>query len=146
MGSCTWPRVGQRLRSEDAARREGTLPPDRTVALVEQVAGALDAAHNAGVVHRDVKPGNILVEPRPEGDHAYVCDFGLARHIASAGSLTGDRGFLGTLAYVAPEQIEGSALDSHADVYSLGCVLFECLRGVSAPFVREATSHWCTPT
>jgi serine/threonine-protein kinase len=118
-------------------RRHGTLAPERAVAIVEQVAGALDAAHESGVVHRDVKPGNILVETHRGGDHAYVCDFGLARHITSAGSLTGDRGFLGTLAYVAPEQIEGAGVDRRADVYSLGCVLFECLAG-SPPFVRES--------
>ncbi len=118
-------------------RREGALEPDRGIAIVAQVAAALDAAHDSGLVHRDVKPGNILVETRPGGEHAYICDFGLARHAASVGSLTGDSGFVGTLGYVAPEQIEGGPIDGRADVYSLGCVLFECLAG-SAPFERES--------
>jgi serine/threonine-protein kinase len=118
-------------------RREGRLEPDRAVALVEQVAAALDAAHAAGLVHRDVKPGNILVVPDANGDHAYVCDFGLARHVSSVSSLTGERGFVGTIDYVPPEQIEGGTIDGRADVYSLGCVLYECLAG-TRPFDRES--------
>ncbi len=114
-------------------RREGRLEPERAVGLVRQVAEALDAAHAAGLVHRDVKPGNVLVE----GEHAYVCDFGLARHVSSVGSLTGDRGFVGTVDYVAPEQIRGAAVDGRADVYALGCVLFECIAG-ERPFERES--------
>ncbi len=117
-------------------RREGRLDPERALELVGQVAEALDAAHAAGLVHRDVKPGNILVAERAEGEHAYVCDFGLARHVSSVSSLTGDRGFVGTIDYVPPEQIEGGTIDGRADVYSLGCVLFECLAG-ARPFDRE---------
>jgi serine/threonine-protein kinase len=117
-------------------RREGRLEPERTVSLVQQVAAALDVAHSAGLVHRDVKPGNILVAPEADGDHAYVCDFGLARHVSSVSSLTGERGFVGTIDYVPPEQIEGGTIDGRADVYSLGCVLFECLAG-RRPFDRE---------
>jgi serine/threonine protein kinase/ABC-type oligopeptide transport system substrate-binding subunit len=118
-------------------QREGKLEPERALALVEQVASALDAAHGAGLVHRDVKPANILVTPAVEGERAYVCDFGLARHVTSASSLTGERGFVGTIDYVPPEQIEGGTVDGRADVYSLGCVLFECLTGVR-PFDRES--------
>jgi serine/threonine-protein kinase len=118
-------------------RREGRLDARRAVDLVGQVAEGLDAAHAAGLVHRDVKPGNILVAELPEGEHAYVCDFGLARHVSSVGSLTGDRGFVGTIEYVAPEQIEGAPVDRRADVYSLCCVLFECLAG-ERPFDRES--------
>ena len=118
-------------------RDEGRLEPERAVALVEQVAGALDAAHAAGLVHRDVKPGNILVASAEDGEHAYVCDFGLARHVSSVSSLTGDRGFVGTIDYVPPEQIEGGTVDGRADVYSLGCVLYECLAGVR-PFDRDS--------
>ena len=81
----------------------------------------------AGLVHRDVKPGNILVADDPDGgEHAYICDFGLARHVSSVSSLTGERGFVGTIDYVPPEQIQGGTIDGRADVYSLGCVLFEC--------------------
>jgi len=116
-------------------REEGRLEAERAVALVEQVASALDEAHGKGLVHRDVKPGNILVSGNPE--NAYVCDFGLARHVASVSSLTGERGFVGTIDYVPPEQIEGSPVDARADVYSLGCVLYECLVGLR-PFERDS--------
>jgi serine/threonine protein kinase len=118
-------------------REEGRLDPERAVRLVEQAAGALDAAHAAGLVHRDVKPGNILVGSGTVGEHGYVCDFGLARHVSSVSSLTGDRGFVGTIDYVPPEQIEGGAVDARADVYSLGCVLYECLAGVR-PYDRDS--------
>lgn len=120
----------------DLLSREGALEPARTLHLLEQVAGALDAAHAAGLVHRDVKPANILVAGEPGEEHAYVCDFGLARHLSSVSSLTGDRGFVGTIDYVPPEQIAGGSIDRRADVYSLGCVLYECLTG-ERPFERE---------
>ena len=106
-------------------KREGALEPRRAIGLLSQVAEALDVAHAAGLVHRDVKPGNILVR----GEDAYLCDFGLARHVSSVSSLTSERGFVGTIDYVAPEQIQGGTLDRRADVYALGCVLFECLGG-----------------
>jgi tRNA A-37 threonylcarbamoyl transferase component Bud32 len=118
-------------------RREGRLEPGRALNFAAQVAEALDAAHAAGLVHRDVKPGNILVTAGPGREQACVCDFGLARHVSSVGSLTGDRGFVGTIDYVPPEQIEGAPLDARADVYSLGCVLFECLAG-ERPFDRDS--------
>jgi hypothetical protein len=118
-------------------RREGPLRPERALRLIGQVASALDAAHATGLVHRDVKPGNILVTGGERGEHAYVCDFGLARHVSSVSSLTGDRGFVGTIDYVPPEQISGSPLDGRADVYSLACVLYECLAG-ARPFERES--------
>ena len=118
-------------------RHEGPFEPERALDLIEQVANALDAAHGAGLVHRDVKPGNILVTKTSEGEHAYVCDFGLARHVSSVSSLTSERGFVGTIDYVPPEQIEGGTIDARADVYSLGCVLYECLAG-AGPFDRES--------
>jgi serine/threonine-protein kinase len=115
-------------------REAGRLDAERAVDLVAQVAGALDAAHAAGLVHRDVKPGNILVR---DGGEAFLCDFGLARHVSSVSSLTGDRGFVGTIDYVSPEQIEGIAVDGRTDLYSLGCVLYECLAGVR-PYDRDS--------
>jgi ABC-type transport system substrate-binding protein/tRNA A-37 threonylcarbamoyl transferase component Bud32/streptogramin lyase len=118
-------------------RNEGKLEPERALHLVSQAADALDAAHAAGLVHRDVKPANILVTEAREGEHVYVCDFGLARHVSSVSSLTSERGFIGTVDYVSPEQIEGGPVDDRADVYSLGCVLFECIAGVR-PFDRES--------
>jgi tRNA A-37 threonylcarbamoyl transferase component Bud32 len=121
----------------ETLRREGRLEPERALRVVGQIARALDAAHAAGLVHRDVKPGNILVAEDGDGEHAYICDFGLARHVSSASSLTGDRGFVGTIDYVPPEQIAGRPLDGRADVYSLGCVLYECLAG-RRPFDRES--------
>jgi tRNA A-37 threonylcarbamoyl transferase component Bud32 len=114
-------------------RQQTRLEPAPALAIVEQVADALDAAHRAGLVHRDVKPANVLLE----GEHAYLCDFGLARHVSSVSSLTTDRGFVGTVDYIAPEQIEGGSIDRHVDVYSLGCVLFEALTG-TRPFDRES--------
>ena len=118
-------------------RREGTLEPERALDLLAEVAGALDTAHAAGLVHRDVKPGNILLTEDTGDEHTYVCDFGLARHVSSASSLTTDRGLIGTIDYIPPEQIEGGSIDGRADVYSLGCVLFECLAG-ARPFDRES--------
>lgn len=118
-------------------RRDGPIAADRAISLLVQVADALDAAHAAGLVHRDVKPGNILVAGSPPDEIAYVCDFGVARHVSSASSLTGDRGVIGTIDYIPPEQIEGGSIDGRADVYSLGCVLFECLAGMK-PFDRES--------
>jgi Protein kinase domain len=114
-------------------RERGSLSIDETLRIAEQVAGALDAAHAAGLVHRDVKPANVLLaEP---GGHVYLCDFGLAKRMSSpATTRTGF--FLGTADYSAPEQIEGRQLDARADVYSLGGVVFHCLSG-RPPFARE---------
>ena len=109
------------------------LDPGPALAIVEQIADALDAAHDAGLVHRDVKPANVLLE----GDHAYLCDFGLARHVSAVSTTrTTERGFVGTIDYIAPEQIAGGKVDKRADVYSLACLLFECLAGAK-PFDRE---------
>jgi serine/threonine kinase PknH len=108
--------------------REGALGPERALALVEQVAGALDAAHAEGLVHRDVKPANILVAA---GDRAFLTDFGVSREIASATELTQADQALGTPQYMAPEQFEGANVDGRADVYALGCVLHQLLTGRS---------------
>jgi serine/threonine-protein kinase len=116
----------------DASDRVGD---ERVLTLLTQVGDALDAAHGLGLVHRDVKPANILIGAG-ETEHAYLCDFGLARHASTVESLTSERAFVGTIAYIAPEQIESGAVDARADIYALGCVLFECLTGTT-PFERE---------
>ena len=110
--------------------RERPLPPERALDLLGQVAEALDAAHAAGVVHRDVKPHNILVE----GDRAYLSDFGLAKAFDESGAASG-ASVVGTAQYMSPEQWRGDSIGPAADVYSLGCVLYEALTGV-APFGR----------
>src|SRR3954454_5191862 len=110
-------------------RNEGALEPARAVAIVAQVAAALDAAHERGLLHRDVKPGNVLLEERAGGEHAYLTDFGLTKRIASNTGVTATGAFVGTIDYVAPEQIKGGTLDARTDVYALGCVLFETITG-----------------
>jgi YVTN family beta-propeller protein len=118
--------------------REGALAPEQALDIVRQVAGALDAAHASGLVHRDVKPANILLAVNDgEVAQAYLADFGLTRRIGGARGLTGSGQVLGTIDYVAPEQVEGGQVDGRADQYSLGCVLFECLTGV-VPFRRDS--------
>jgi ABC-type transport system substrate-binding protein len=111
----------------------GPVEPAAAVAMLQDVAGALDAAHAAGLVHRDVKPGNVLLD----GGRALLADFGLARGAASVESLSREEGFSGTVGYIAPEQIEGDAVTGQADQYALGCIAFECLTG-QAPFVRDS--------
>ena len=118
----------------DIIKQQGPLDPDRVVAIVGQVAEALDTAHEAGLVHRDVKPGNILVDP---AGRAYLCDFGLAKHSSTVNSLTRDTAFVGTIDYIAPEQIQGGSVDGRADEYALGCVLYEALTGLP-PFRRDS--------
>src|SRR5690349_18477542 len=103
--------------------REGKLDPRRAAEIIGEVASALDAAHARGLVHRDIKPGNILIEA--ETGHVYLTDFGLARQIDATSGVTATGAFVGTLDYVAPEQIRGERVDARADVYALGCVLFE---------------------
>jgi hypothetical protein len=118
-------------------RREGVLPPGRALELLSPVASALDAAHAAGLVHRDVKPGNILVDELPgRPDHVYLSDFGLSKGVAAGMSLTGPGTYLGTPRYSAPEQVQGNRVDGRADQYALACVAFELLAG-RAPFERD---------
>jgi len=105
------------------------LEPQRAAGLVAQVAMGLDAAHARGVVHRDVKPANVLIESFAGREHVYLTDFGLSRRMTSASGLTAPGQFVGTIDYVAPEQIAGQAADERADIYSLGCVLFHALTG-----------------
>jgi YVTN family beta-propeller protein len=115
---------------------EGRLSPDRTCTLLRQVGAALDAAHERGLVHRDVKPANILIERDGETERVFLGDFGLSRLVTSASRVTASSEMLGTVNYVAPEQISGTDVDRRADVYSLACVAYECLVG-EPPFMRE---------
>jgi YVTN family beta-propeller protein len=115
---------------------EGALAPARAAGVMAQVASALDAAHESGLVHRDVKPANILVAARGGGEHAYLTDFGLTKRSTSDSGLTATGEWVGTLDYVAPEQVRGEQLDGRADIYALGCVLYEALTG-EVPFVRD---------
>ena len=116
-------------------RRESRLDPPRAVAILEQVAGALDEAHALGLVHRDVKPGNVLLAQRSGHDHAYLTDFGITRR-ASDEHLTRTGVALGSVDYIAPEQAHGADVDARADIYSLGCILFQMLTG-SVVFDRD---------
>ncbi len=117
--------------------REGRLEPAAAVGLIAQVGNGLDAIHAAGLVHRDVKPANVLLSETGGGDdHAYITDFGVARNVATESGLTQTGRFVGTLDYVAPEQISGGAVDARADVYALGCLLFKLLTG-DVPYPRD---------
>ena len=102
--------------------REGALGADQVTAIVSPVASALDAAHAAGLVHRDVKPANMLLDVRPgRPDHVYLSDFGLSKEAAAATRLTGTGLFVGTMDHAAPEQIDGRAVDGATDQYALAC-------------------------
>lgn len=117
--------------------REGGLEAPHAAALIAQVGNGLDAIHAAGLVHRDVKPANVLLSETGGGiDHAYITDFGVARNVATESGLTQTGRFVGTLDYVAPEQISGGAVDARADVYALGCLLFKLLTG-DVPYPRD---------
>ncbi|MEA2672608.1 MAG: hypothetical protein QOG45_2828, partial [Chloroflexota bacterium] len=117
---------------------QGPLDIDRAIGILAQVGSALDAAHARGLCHRDVKPANILVTPGSHDtpDQAYLVDFGITKRTSTAG-LTQAGQFVGTLDYAAPEQIRGEPIDARTDVYSLGCVLYECLAG-ARPFDRDS--------
>jgi serine/threonine protein kinase len=120
--------------------KRGELPLEHVVSIVGQVASALDAAHERGLIHRDVKPANVLIDRYTGLDsapHIYLSDFGVAKHTLSRSGLTTTGQFVGTIDYVAPEQIEGKGVDAKTDVYSLGCVFYECLVG-KRPFERES--------
>ncbi|MFE9028469.1 serine/threonine-protein kinase [Streptomyces iakyrus] len=119
--------------------REGPMPPVTAVRVAAQVASALDAAHDHGLVHRDVKPGNILVSRGTDSDHpehVYLTDFGLTKKSLSLTGFTTVGQFVGTLDYVSPEQISGKPVDARCDVYGFACVVFETLAG-HPPFLRD---------
>ena len=121
--------------------REGPLAPERAVEFVSQVASALDAAHRAGLVHRDVKPANILVDTSADRpDYAYLSDFGISKAVMASAGLTGTGQYLGTAVYSAPEQIEGRAVDGRTDQYALACVTYELLTG-AVPFERDQVAE-----
>jgi hypothetical protein len=129
--------AGQDLRAVLKAKH--VLAPEQAVLVCGQAGRALDVAHRHGLVHRDVKPGNILVEhgaDEDEPDHIYLTDFGITKHAASRSGLTATGEFMGTIDYIAPEQIQGRPVDGRADIYSLGCVLYECLTG-RVPFAKD---------
>ncbi len=114
----------------------GPLHPRHAAQVVAQAASGLDAAHALGLVHRDVKPANVLVEHRDGAPHAYLGDFGLSRHAASQSGLTATGTWVGTLDYAAPEQLQAQPIDHRTDVYALGCVLYEALTG-AVPYPAE---------
>ena len=121
----------------DLLHHQGPLPPGRVAAIISPVASALDAAHQIGLVHRDVKPANMLINVRPDRpDHVYLSDFGLTKGSQSSVGLTGTNQVLGTPDYMAPEQIEGRNVTGRTDQYALACAAFEMLTGRS-PFHRE---------
>jgi WD40 repeat protein len=120
--------------------REGRLDPGEAIGIAAQVASALDAAHSRGLVHRDVKPSNVLLDrgARPDGsDHVYLADFGLTKRVFEHPGPGENGQLMGSIDYVAPEQIAGDEIDGRADTYSLGCVLYECLVG-QPPFRRAS--------
>jgi predicted Ser/Thr protein kinase len=118
--------------------KQGALHPPRAVELVGQVGSALDAAHAKGLVHRDVKPANILITVRDGEEHAYLTDFGLAKRSDTLSGLTVQGDVVGTVDYMAPEQVTGDPTDARTDVYALGCVLYRMLSG-RVPYERETT-------
>jgi Protein kinase domain len=116
---------------------EGRLEAGRATRLLAQVALALDAAHAAGLVHRDVKPANILIATQDGEEHAYLSDFGLTIQVSAGDRLTAAGLFIGTVNYAAPEQLRGERVDARTDVYALGCVLYQCLTG-EVPYPRDS--------
>jgi hypothetical protein len=117
-------------------RRTGAIEPNRAVDLLQQFASALDAAHGRGLVHRDVKPANIMITVKDGEEHAYLTDFGLAKKYDTVSGLTVKGSVVGTVDYMAPEQITGAHTDARTDIYALGCVFFQMLSG-RVPYERE---------
>ena len=124
---------------QECLRRDGPLAPERAVDIVQQVAEALDAAHAAGLVHRDVKPANVLLS----GRHAYLSDFGLTRAVDAEARLTDTDERLGTVDFMSPEQLRGQRTDARSDVYALGCLLYTALTG-TPPFHRGSAAATIT--
>jgi serine/threonine-protein kinase len=138
---------GEDLRS--AIQRGGPFPAERVAHIATQLGAALDAAHARGLVHRDVKPGNVLLGAGDEGEHAYLTDYGLAREAASHTGLTNTGEWMGTVDYVAPEQLDGNGvISARSDIYSLACLLYEALTG-AVPYegglARKVAGHATEP-
>jgi serine/threonine-protein kinase len=112
---------------------DGAMDPHRATAILAQVADALDAAHAAGLTHRDIKPQNVLVGP---GDHAYLADFGLTKTLSDSAGFTRTGQFMGTIDYISPEQINGRPATPASDIYALAAILYESVTG-SVPFPRD---------
>jgi hypothetical protein len=125
---------GTDLRAMIAER--GKLDPHLAAEIISQTASALDAAHARGLVHRDVKPANVLIANAGGEVHAYLTDFGLTKSASAESGMTKTGMFVGTLDYIAPEQLQGAPLDARADVYALGCVLYQSLTG-NVPYPRD---------
>src|SRR3954464_8185628 len=117
--------------------QEGCFDAERAAGITAQVASALDAAHAHGLVHRDVKPANVLRTVRDGGEHVYLTDFGLTKSARSTAGLTESGAWIGTLDYISPEQIRGDGVDARTDVYALGCVLYHLLSGC-VPFASDS--------
>jgi serine/threonine protein kinase len=126
-------------------KTHGRISPEQALSLIGQAGRALDAAHRSGLVHRDVKPANLLVEQGVDDDpdYVYLADFGITKRELSRTGLTATGQFMGTIAYIAPEQIQGKHVGHRADIYSLGCVLYESLTG-TVPFPKpiDAAVIW----
>ena len=126
---------------------KGQLDLPRIARITAAISAALDAAHERGLVHRDVKPANILISGEGDHEHVYLTDFGLTKRLGSAGSLTRTGAWVGTPDYVAPEQIQAGTVDGRADIYSLGCVLYEMLTGsVAYPKDNDMAKLWAHVT
>ncbi len=117
-------------------RKGGALEPERAVDMLSQLASALDAAHRKGLVHRDVKPANVLITVRDGEEHVYLTDFGLAKRSDTVNGLTRKGVVVGTVDYMAPEQVTGGVVDARTDIYALGCTFFHMLSG-NVPYERE---------
>jgi serine/threonine-protein kinase len=127
---------------------EGALPPARAVEIVSEVAAGLDAAHAAGLVHRDVKPANVLLATEADRPAAYLTDFGLTKEVSSQSGITTSGQWVGTVDYIAPEQLEHGRVDRRADVYALGCVLYEMIAGAtpySGTTIQKMWAHVNVP-
>ena len=133
-------RCGQAIRRLSNSLRHGRLAPPVAARLIAQVADALDAAHARGIVHRDVKPANVLIEGEGDDMHCILTDFGLMKNVSNAAEpLTRAGSFLGSCDYAAPEQLLGETIDARVDVYALGCMLYQAVTGV-VPFPRPVSA------